>query len=564
MALFTDSDIDVTVVFDAVNKRVRVTDNVDYSDFEGMPLANLTGLGQMNDPVSDIVFQKLVVSAPLISLSTSAVNSAWFNLPTTNSGQILNGSYPFTYFVSLDVIANDIVVSQITVTTQTVILPGNHDYLIAGNTVVFSGSSNTGNNGTKTVVSSTFDSGLNTTSVIFAAGSFTNNENGSSGTQVDISISRKYEKSYSFTYTGCDEAELCLSIQSSCSDETITFVNSTVYPSGQTVTTRSQKLFYPEGLTPPPPANPVVNTDVTVNAITLDVLANGPWQGTITDTVQCLQDDELVVQYQISGTVSAAVSCETNLCKYLDCIEKTVALDAASISCGASSAYADTVRQLNSYVNIFQIAQSCGDTDSMAAAVAAIKGLVGSTATNDCGCSSGTSGCGCEGCEDGTVSWVGNSANTLLGTAGEQKVIFFTFEELTGAELTASDTVTIPTASFGVGDALEIEMRAEFVGATCDLKMEDVTNGHDLLNGVTLTTGQFANIFIRAVRTDVDSYTVTRNITRLTATPATSVTETETTYAMSESLPLVFDFVPTNVNNVIYNSLKFTTIKKPA
>jgi hypothetical protein len=159
---------------------------------------------------------------------------------------------------------------------------------------------------------------------------------------------------------------------------------------------------------------------------------------------------------------------------------------------------------------------------------------------------------------------VGNSVNTLLGTAGEQKVIFFTFEELTGAELTASSNVTIPTASFGVGDALEIEMRAEFVGATCDLKMEDVTNGHSLLSGVTLSTGQFANIFIRAVRTDVDSYTMTRNITRLTAVPATSVTEVETTYAMSESLPLVFNFVPTNVNNVIYNSLKFTTIKKPA
>jgi hypothetical protein len=358
----------------------------------------------MNDPVSDVVFQRLVVSNPLISLSTSAVNSAWFNLPTTNSGQILNGSYPFTYFVSLDVIANDIVVSQITVTTQTVVLPGNHNYLIAGNTVVFSGSSNTGNNGTKTVVSSTFDSGLNTTSVVFAAGSFTNNENGSSGTQVDISVTRKYEKSYSFTYTGCDDVDLETSVVFDCYSTqfgTIVFSDNTVLPSGVTLDSRVFSVSYPGNLTNPSTPSDVVSA---LPNITITNLATGTWTHRLTYNMSCVNPSGLTVTFSATtGAIETNVTCDSNICCLTDCIQELYD-KYSSCSGEVNLGYQATVIKVAYLLDQYTLLISCGEKEKAAVIVGQIKDLLGA----DCSC------CGSESSGNAWINNAGFESQSLI------------------------------------------------------------------------------------------------------------------------------------------------------
>lgn len=402
MANFVTQDIDFTVTFDAESKRAKVQSNNDFSDFDNMPLITLKGLGRLNDPSGISVFSKLTTADPLINLAIGNTLSAWYNLPVSASGDILNGVYNFLYTINQTGIANGLVVDSITTTTQSAVLPGDRSYLVAGDIVTYSSSSNAGNNGAKTVVSSTYDSLLDQTTVIFQAGSFTNNENGTSGTLAAINVVHTFTKTVEYTYNGCEQVIPCASVNYDC-DSTqfgeITFTDKTVLPATQSLVLRAFVVSYPGNLnSPPTPAD----IQTSLPSITVNNLATGTWTYRLTYDVVVNQTDGLVVTYQsTSGAIEQLVDCGDSICCLLKCVEVMYVKSKSHSNNGAQSPYQQSVT--TALVNCFfaKAYKDCGQTEKYKESVAIVKAIIDDS---KCDCN-----CGCDGCSDDGNYWINNA-----------------------------------------------------------------------------------------------------------------------------------------------------------
>jgi len=398
MANFTAQDIDVTVTFDSDQNRVKVTSNNDFSLYDNMPLITLKGLGQLNDPFSNIVFQKLSTSSPLIDLAIGNTISAWYSLPETTSGDILNGVYSFSYTVNQTGVASNLVVASITTTTQEAELPGDRSYLVAGDVVTFSGSSNVGNNGVKTVVSSVYDSLLDVTTVTFEAASFTNNESGLDGTLAAINVVHTFVKNVTYTYTGCEEVTPTADVTFDCESTqfgSITFQDTTTLPSGQSLSLRTFVVSYPGNLTDPPTPSDV---QTTLPSITISNLATGTWTYRLTYNVTVVQNDDLVVTYEsTSGAVEFVVSCSGTLCGLTDCINNLYKKHYAALKSGGVSPYQKYVDAVVLNYVLAKEYQKCGDQEKYRNAVQTIEDAIDA------------SGCDCDCCDDNGNQWINNA-----------------------------------------------------------------------------------------------------------------------------------------------------------
>lgn len=523
MANFTANDIDAKVTFDCEDKTIYLTDNTDYASFDDMPLANLAGTGQSLDPFGNIVFQVLTVGAPLIDLAGSDTVSSEYDLPLTTGNEIVNGTYTASYIVNANFDVVDLFVAQIGIILQEVVVSGDFTYLHAGDVLVFSDSTNVGNNGNKTVVSVVYDSGLDESTITFAGGSFTNNENGSDGTVVSWSIDRTYTKNFSVTFSGCNEVTPVVVIESSCSNESITIYDETVV-SGQTVDSRSLVLIYPDGLVDPTPVSPVTTTDASIS---VDELANGTYTGTLTLNMSYIQTDGLEVAYQVYKAVEHAVSCTVSLCCLTDCIQ---ALYAKYVPCEdgpVNLAYQSKVIQVSYLINEYNLLKACGDLDGAYAVAEQLSNLIG----DDCTC-----------CGDSTTdgpSWVNSGVSSPTSLQ-----VYTALAEAAVPQSTGLSVATLPGQFFGTLGSVSGYVAMRVVCATSSnatITFRDNTTGSNIFT-YALLAGDEAEFDLILIKKTSTTFRIAGNVT---------VTNLGTTVCSAQNSSVSTAVVLPNVTNAI-------------
>jgi hypothetical protein len=200
------------------------------------------------------------------------------------------------------------------------------------------------------------------------------------------------------------------------------------YPNGQitatdttnygdwTVSSKSIKLYFPNGLSPAP-ISPYIET-TTASTLVVNTLATGMWTAILTANLTITQDDGLVVVAVLTKTLNHNVACNSQLCSVNSALDQITAAYAADVACGSTTPrYAQELTLANAYYTQYQIERSCGDTLAAATYADKITALVGQSSTS-CGSSCGCSGssctcdtsCGCNG-ENVTPEWVNNTTS---------------------------------------------------------------------------------------------------------------------------------------------------------
>jgi hypothetical protein len=200
------------------------------------------------------------------------------------------------------------------------------------------------------------------------------------------------------------------------------------YPNGQitatdttnygdwTVSSKSIKLYFPNGLSPAPIA-PYIET-TTASTLVVNTLATGMWTAILTANLTITQDDGLVLVAVLTKTLNHNVACNSQLCSVNSALDQITAAYAADVACGSTTPrYAQELTLANAYYTQYQIERSCGDTLAASAYADKITALVGqshSSCGGSCGCSGSScscdTSCGCSG-ENITPEWVNNTTS---------------------------------------------------------------------------------------------------------------------------------------------------------
>jgi hypothetical protein len=217
-----------------------------------------------------------------------------------------------------------------------------------------------------------------------------------------------------------------LGVNITCQDFTVTN-DCNFYPNGQitatdstsygdwTVSSKSIRLYYPNGLTPAP-VTPFVET-TTASTLVVNSLATGMWTAILTANVTITQADGLEIDAVLTKTLNHNVACNAQLCSVNNALDQITAAYAADVACGSTTPrYAQELTLANAYYTQYQIERACGDTLAAAAYAEKITNLVGQSSSScggSCGCSSNNcscdTNCGCSG-TDSTPQWVDNTS----------------------------------------------------------------------------------------------------------------------------------------------------------
>ncbi len=241
--MFTPS---VTLYIDKDNNRVRIVDTTDLSAVN-LSTVGIVGSGTILSPTGDVL-----ATGVTINRSTGATTSAWVALDVDGSGAIINGTYTLNYEYTYTL--TNYAISSINGSNGIVLNGVNWTNLFtAGNSITIASSAVSGNNGVKTVVSSAF--ATNTTITV----SQTLTAEVTTAGRLSFTITTSGFVSNVYVWSGCDVETPIVSVTYDCDSTqfgTITFEDTTVLPSGQTLTTREFIVAFPQLLTnPATPAN---------------------------------------------------------------------------------------------------------------------------------------------------------------------------------------------------------------------------------------------------------------------------------------------------------------------
>lgn len=221
-----------------------------------------------------------------------------------------------------------------------------------------------------------------------------------------------------YTYSGVDITCLDFNVTNDCNfypNGQITATDSTSY-GAWTVSSKSIRLYYPNGLTPAP-VTPFVET-TTASTLVVNTLATGMWTAILTANVTIPQADGLVIVAVLTKTLNHNVACNAQLCSVNNALDQITAAYSADVACGSTTPrYAQELTLANAYYTQYQIERSCGDTlaaNKYADKITALVGQSSSSCNGSCGCSDSNcscdTSCGCNG-ENTTPTWVNNTSS---------------------------------------------------------------------------------------------------------------------------------------------------------
>jgi hypothetical protein len=373
----------VYLEINAVTKKGRIVDASNYVA-EGISLSalNAKGLGVVTGPTGVAIYTGTTVGSPLVNLM-STTNSAWFNLPLDSNGEILNGTYSFTYSLRYAITGGS--VDEVNApSTFNFDLTEAGRVLIAGDSIVTTGNTETENNGTFTVATATYDTGDDISTIVVTQTTLVN-EGIPTGT-FSFDVTRAAFAGSTYTWNGCNFVTPAVTTTYDCESTQfgqIIFADSSVIPTGQVIVSRSLSGYYPNGLYPEPDTNPVTTTSPS---LTFNELAVGTWTHVLVLNMSVTQDDGLVYTYTVRDTGETAVTCVGTLCGLTPCIESLKDKYYASFQRGQASGLEATILMVLQLYALAKEYKTCGNNAMYAATVAQLESVLDESGECSCGC----------------------------------------------------------------------------------------------------------------------------------------------------------------------------------
>lgn len=385
----------VILELDIDNKRGRVIDNSNYaSENINVAQANAKGLGIVTVN-NTAVFNGSLTSNPLVNLAVSNIGQ-WFNLPLDSNGEVLNGTYSFTY--SLNFSGSGSSVDGVTAPNSVLLEFANVGQVLqAGDSIVFTGNTQTANNGTFTISTVTPNEISDNTAITVTQTTLVD-EATPTGTYT-FNVTRANFGGDVYTFNGCDFVKPCVKTTYDCDSTqfgTLTFQDTTDLK-GQVVSTRTLIGFYPNGLNPAP-LTPSVTTSNP--SLTFTQLAVGVWTYSLTLVMSVTQTDGLVYTYTVKVSDTVEVDCIGSLCSLTPCLESLKDTFMTNYYKGTGANLIPLVTAVNQLMELATQYKSCGEGAKYKATVLELEELLNKS--GECNC-----GCGCS--EENTPYWVNNA-----------------------------------------------------------------------------------------------------------------------------------------------------------
>lgn len=470
-------------------KKGRIVDATNYTE-EGIVLSQLSakGLGNVISPTGTIIVNGSSVGSPLVNLASSTTG-AWFDLPLDSTGEILNGTYSFTYSLRYAITAGTV---DSVATTSTFVLEFTNAgrVLIAGDSLVTTGNTQTANNGTFTVSTAAFNEGSDNSTIVVTQTTLVN-EASPTGTY-SFDVTRSAFAGDSYTWNGCNMVTLDVTTTYDCDSTQYgqLIVQDTTDYNGQEITSRVISVWYPNGLNPAPTTDPETTT---LSSLTVNSLATGTWTYSLVSNITVTQTDGLVYTYSETKTAEFVVSCAGTLCGLTPCIASIYDKYQASYVLGQDSGLAPLILNVLQLVTLAKEYKFCGDTTNYAATVLQLETILDESGYCNCGCCT----------ETDTPQWINNagfSAQTVLQDLYDQvqtltygETTLFLGNQFYGADdsfdnaplaFTTLDGITIPstyidfpTTDLAFGKkAIEFNLKGQTISTGGEMYLK-LTNG---------------------------------------------------------------------------------------
>lgn len=396
----------VTLTFDltytnpltgALEPRGIVTDSTDYAGLGiDLNIREAKGLGVITFN-GDVIADPNTVGDPMIDLQDWEFDNPGvtpffaFSLTLDTNGNVANGVYTLNYSLRLTGTNQQILSNtapDVIVTDGSLWL---NDFLETGNTLTLVG----GTNEDVTVISTVdSDPDVTITTSDYTLDPIDSFEFDITNTQLNAV----------YTYSGCVQSAAAVTFSYDCevgTNGTWAVANSTVL-NGQTITSLSATINYPAWTS----LTPTFNSQIVTNSLPYsnNVLATGTFSVSLTQVIQRVQTDGLILQYISSGVHEFVVSCAGSLCNLIPCIESLRNAHATELQRNRISKYQVFVDNVLMYYTEAQNYRSCGDIENYRKTLALIE-----TQLDASGCE-----CGC--CDPDTYQWVNNNAASTIDT----------------------------------------------------------------------------------------------------------------------------------------------------
>jgi len=364
----------LSLTLDLTQKKGFFTDTTDYNAI-GVDVNTLGATGSVA-----VYFQGELLPGPSPTINLAGgTTSSLFDLELDLNGEVANGSYSAVYTINYNFISSVSSVAPNQLTIQT--LGSNYQGFPADTFITVPVNLALGAN----VVSATDNGGDleiivdgTVTSIPPASRTITAEQSGGS---------------FSWVYAGCDLVEAKSALVADCDygDFGTFTVSNETNTTGITINSLTADINYP-GWT----NEPVIT--VTSLPYTNNELATGTYSVTLTQEIEKVQNDGLIIIYTASSIQEFKVSCIGSLCGLNDCLENLRAAHEAELLRNKISKYQVFVDNILIYYTEAQSYKSCGQMDEYRAAVAKIEAQLDASGC-DCGC-----------CDENQYIWVQNTS----------------------------------------------------------------------------------------------------------------------------------------------------------
>jgi hypothetical protein len=343
----------------------------------------------------DIIVDKNTNENPLIDLENwGTLNPGQtpvfiFPLTLDTNGNAANGVYTFTYSLRLVGAILDVAINFPNDIQSSTNL-GYVNFFEAGNQLLMLPSSTTA-----TIVSASLS--LDQTYMTIVTTGLDND--------VDIDVNfdiTNVQLDAVYTYSGCVQSAAAVTFAYDCevgTNGTFSVANATVL-NGQTITSLNATIDYPAWTS----LTPTFNSQIVTNTLPYsnNVLATGTFSVSLSEVIQKVQTDGLILQYTASSVQEFVVSCTGSLCGLIPCMESLRNAHATELQRNRISKYQVFVDNVLLYYTQAQNYRSCGDIENYRATLALIEAQLDASGC-DCGC-----------CDPDTFQWVNNNAASTI------------------------------------------------------------------------------------------------------------------------------------------------------